>query len=116
MRKLAVKSNRQTPTGAATAAHYTTVSRKRPYAVPMTTLMLMTDCSACQSALLQPYGGIYHDDCISCRGRMLGNGMEHIKQDTIKKANNGDKESINLVSMAKYWHGIKKQYLKQNER
>lgn len=76
----------------------------------------MLDCPACQSALLQPYGGIYHDDCISCRGRMLGNGMPNIKRAVIERAEKGDKESIDLVSMAKYWHSIKKKYLKQNER
>jgi hypothetical protein len=47
---------------------------------------------------------------------MLGNGMEHIKQAAIAKADKGDKESIELIEQAKYWHAIKKQYLKQNER
>jgi hypothetical protein len=76
----------------------------------------MIDCHTCKAALIQPYGGIYHDDCISCRGRMLGNGMEYIKQAAIKKADKGDKESIELIEQAKYWRAIKKQYLKQNER
>jgi hypothetical protein len=47
---------------------------------------------------------------------MLGNSISSTKQNVIEKADNGNKEAIALIEQAKYWHTIKKEYLKQNER